>query len=232
MMASKTVGSPWMMEMKPVIRPARNERLGQNGHSAFVLLAAVAIAAIWLISQVVAPKDLQVNRRKSSCRRGRPVGRPNSRQNPKMSWHGLQRWKKDTLEGYREYLEQFPNGRFADKAQAEVDKYDNAAWERAESRNTIAGYEDYLFDWPEGLHAAKAQERIDALKAEIEAAKKDAAARAAADERAWQKADSTNTIIGYEDYLSGYPSGKHAGEARSRIGRMKADAAAAESFGY
>ena len=195
----------------------------------FVLLAAVAIAAIWLISQVVAPKDLQVNRPQIEL----PTGQANeeAEQPPKsedeLAW--IAALEKDTLEGYREYLEQFPNGRFADKAQAEVDKYDNAAWDRAESRNTIAGYEDYLSDWPEGLYAAKAQERIDALKAEIEAAKKDAAARAAADERAWQKADSTNTIIGYEDYLSGYPSGKHASEARSRIDRMKADAAAAEA---
>jgi len=57
--------------------------------------------------------------------------------------------EKDTLEGYREYLTLFPDGKHKEDAQAEIDKYDNKAWATAEQRQTLAGYEDYLESWPE-----------------------------------------------------------------------------------
>ena len=196
-----------------------------------LLLALIAIAALWLISQVVTPKDLDNNRARVEL----PTGSNNVTEEEKVPPKSAdeQAWidalEKDTLEGYREYLAAFPNGRYKDKAQEEIDVYDNKAWATAEQRNTIAGYEDYLENWPEGLHAAKAQERIDEMKAAIEAAKKDAAERAAMEARDWKTAETANSIQSYQDYLGRHPSGKNAGEAKARIAKMQGDAAAAEA---
>ncbi|MBI3142139.1 MAG: SUMF1/EgtB/PvdO family nonheme iron enzyme [Bacteroidetes bacterium] len=38
-----------------------------------------------------------------------------------------------------------------------------------------------------------------------------------AEETAWQQAQTTNTIAGYRAYLAGYPTGRHAAEAKDRI---------------
>lgn len=131
----------------------------------------------------------------------------------------------DTLEGYRAYLDAFPEGRHKDKAQAEIDRYDDEAWARAEERNTIAGYEDYLEAWPEGRHASKARERIETLKAEAEARERDAAERAAQEAADWQRAAAANTIESYEAYLSKHPTGPNALEATRRRDQLKAEAA-------
>ncbi len=194
-----------------------------------LLLALVAIAAIWLLSKVVVNDELPQGTfelpRAEQTDKGEEQAPPKSED--EKAW--IAALEKDTLEGYREYLEAFPNGRFKDKAQEEINKYDNKAWETAEKRNTIAGYEDYLENWSEGLHAAKAQERIDQMKAAIEAQKRDAAERAAMEARDWKTAETANSIQSYEDYLGKHPSGKNAPTAQERINRMKADAAAAEA---
>jgi formylglycine-generating enzyme required for sulfatase activity len=133
--------------------------------------------------------------------------------------------EKDTLEGYREYLEAFPNGRYAEKAQEEIDAYDNKAWATAEQRNTIAGYQDYLDAWPEGLHASKARERMAEMKARAEAIAKDARERAAQETADWEQAARENTVPAYEKYLAKHPAGKHASEAQERINALNASAA-------
>lgn len=136
----------------------------------------------------------------------------------------------DTLEGYRAYLEAYPNGRHKDKAQAEIDRYDDEAWGRAEQRATIAGYEDYLETWPDGRHASKARERIVTMKAEAEARQRDAAERAAREAADWRQAASTNTVQSYETYLSKHPAGANADEAMRRRDRLKAEAADREAW--
>ncbi len=196
----------------------------------FVLLATVAAAALWLISQTIVSDDLPADRPRFEL----PTGETKTEEAetpPKSA--DEQAWidalEKDTLQGYREYLEAFPNGRYKEKAQEEINAYDNKAWENAERRNTIAGYEEYLANWPEGLHAPKAKERIAEMKAAIEAARKDAAERAAREARAWEVAEQGNSIQSYQDYLGQYPSGKNAPTAQERIARMQAEMAAAEA---
>ncbi len=170
-------------------------------------------------------------------------GGPDSNEAPPKSADDLawvEALEKDTLQGYKDYIEAFPEGRYVDKAQAEIDVYDDEAWAIAEERNTIAGYEDYLTEWPEGKHAPKAQELIDQMKKAIEAAEKDAAekaeqarreaaARAARDRQAWSTAETANTVQSYQRYLGEFPSGQNAAEAQSRIDRFMADAATAEA---
>ena len=202
-----------------------------------ILLSLVAGGAIWLGTMVVQP-DARPDKKIDLVAEEPGEDAPPPKSADEQAW--IDALEKDTLEGYREYIEAFPNGRFVDKAQAEIDKYDDKAWATAEQRNTIAGYEDYLTDWPEGKYASKAKERIDEMKKAIEAAKKDAAekaeaarqaaiARAAEERQAWSIADAANTVPSYQAYLAKFPSGKNAAEAQSRIDRMLATEASAQA---
>ncbi|MGB6229722.1 MAG: hypothetical protein WBF53_06295, partial [Litorimonas sp.] len=127
-----------------------------------ILLGAVAAGGIWLASQVVVSDELPEDRARIDLPAEEPSEAPPLGAD-EAAW--VAALEKDTLEGYRDYLEAFPEGRYADKAQEEIDAYDNRAWASAEQRNTIAGYEDYLEKWEDGLHAEKARERIAEMKA-------------------------------------------------------------------
>ncbi len=202
-----------------------------------LLLGGIATSGLWLLSTVVNPENAPKDKIELVTQQPDDDPEP-PKSADEEAW--IAALEKDTLEGYREYIEAFPNGRFVDKAQAEIDKYDDKAWATAEQRNTIAGYEDYLADWPEGKYAPKAQERIDEMKKAIEAAKKDAAekaeaarqaaiAQAARERQAWSTAEAANSVASYQTYLASFPSGKNAPEAQARIDRMQADQASAQA---
>lgn len=198
---------------------------------------AIYLASIWFFDNAPETKiEFPTGSASSVDDPDKPKEPPKSADD--LAW--VEALEKDTLQGYKDYIEAFPEGRYVDKAQAEIDVYDDEAWATAEERNTIAGYEDYLADWPEGKHAPKAQELIDQMKKAIEAAEKDAAekaeqarraaaARAARERQAWSAADTANTLPGYQQYLAEFPSGQNAAEAQSRIDRFMADAATAEA---
>ena len=105
---------------------------------------------------------------------------------------------------------------------------DDAAFEEAKKKGTLAGYEAYLSSWPGGGHRveaegfrASARERDrqarEALARE-EAARKE---REAKDDAAYEAARGANTVSGYEGYLSQYPGGRHAGEAKGRLRELE-----------
>ena len=192
-----------------------------------LLLGTIFIGAIWLITTVITPSSLPVEGDAEGSAganvQASPTPETPQRTSDDEAW--VQALEKDTLEGYREYLALFPNGKHADEAQAEIDRYDNRAWANAEQRNTIAGYEDYLEAWPEGLHASQARERIAEMKAAAEAIAEDAAERQAQEAADWDKAARTNTIESYGEYLAKHPSGEHAEEAQRRMQQLKASAA-------
>lgn len=200
----------------------REERAPWGRYFVYVLLlGAVAAGGIWLASQVVVtdkiPDQARIDLPAETPSEAPPMGADEA------AW--VQALEKDTLDGYREYLAEFPEGRFADKAQEQIDIYDNRAWATAEQRNTIAGYEDYLTDWEDGLHADKARERVAEMKAAMDAAERDAAERAARERADWTQAARDNTVASYQTYLDQHPTGVNAGEARSRIATMRASAA-------
>jgi formylglycine-generating enzyme required for sulfatase activity len=186
-----------------------------------ILLGAVAGGGIWLASQVVVsdeiPEQVRIDLPVETPTEAPPMGADEA------AW--VRALEQDTLQGYRDYLTEFPQGRFADKAQEEINVYDNQAWATAEQRNTIAGYEGYLTDWPEGLHTAKAQERLEQLITARDAAAADAAERAAREKADWDQAARENTVESYQTYLSQHPTGPKAGEARRRIATIQATAA-------
>ena len=96
-----------------------------------------------------------------------------------------------------------------DAARTAAERADDAAWERARSSDTASAYADYLSAYPSGRHVSEARRLRYAARA---AAARSAAARA--DDAAWGRARSSNTVSAYAGYLSAYPSGRHVSEAR------------------
>jgi len=189
-----------------------------------LFLLMVIGGAIWLASKVVIPNEVP-NKPIQADASVEDKAAPVKRSSDDEAW--IKALEKDTLEGYREYLTLFPEGKHKDEAQEQIDVYDNKAWNIAEQRDTISGYEDYLEAWPEGLHASKALERIAEKKAAAEAIAKDAAERAKQDAADWDAAALTNTVDSYGRYLTKQPRGKWVDEAQKRIAQIKADQAVA-----
>jgi len=185
-------------------------------------LGLVGGGAIWLASKVVIADDVPTIERADKTPVDKtPPQAPKSEDD--LAW--VKALEIDTVEGYRAYIADFPNGRHVEDAQRLINEFDDEAWKLAEERDTIAGYEDYLESWPDGLHVTEAKARIAEIKAEEEARRKDAAEAARQEAAAWQAAAQTNTIPSYEGYLSKYPTGKNASEAQTRIDRLRAEEA-------
>ncbi|QYK42450.1 MAG: peptidoglycan-binding protein [Paracoccaceae bacterium] len=77
--------------------------------------------------------------------------------------------------GLRAYLKRYPDGLFAELAQARLDgieadrreqaaAQDRAAWDRARGADTVRAYREYLAAFPRGAFTAEAQARIEALQ--------------------------------------------------------------------
>ena len=186
----------------------------------FIVLGLVLAGALWLASKVVVPRDLPAAEQAEKKPEEKPAAKVGA---DDAAW--TRALEKDTLAGYREYLKEFPEGKHADKAKAEIAAYDDKAWARAQGRDTIAGYQEYIKEWPEGQHVEKAQDRIKQIKDAAEAARKAAAAKVVAEKAAWERAAQANTVQSYQDYLAKHADGPNAPEAQSRIDRLQASAA-------
>ena len=187
-------------------------------------LLMVGGGAIWLASKVVIADDIPTLERADKS-----IDKPAKDETPPPKSADDLAWVKaleiDTVEGYRAYIADFPNGRHVEDAQRLIDEFDEEAWALAEERDTIDGYEDYLESWPEGLHVTEARERIAKIKAEEEARRKSAEEAARQEAAAWRTAAEANTIPSYEGYLEKFPTGKNAPEAQTRIERLRAEEA-------
>ena len=87
-----------------------------------LLLSIIAIAAIWLISAISSPENLPSNPVTiGENQQTEPDEKPQSADD--AAW--VKALEADTLDAYRAYLSEFPDGKHKDKAQAEIDKYDD-----------------------------------------------------------------------------------------------------------
>ncbi len=115
-----------------------------------------------------------------------------------------------TVVAYREYLQSYPAGGHVDEARSrQQEALDDEAYARARS---VASLEEYLQGHPAGRHADKARSRRQALIAAAEAKAK----RLAAARELWESVKDSQNPADFEGYLTQYPDGTHADEARSR----------------
>ena len=93
-----------------------------------VLLLIILAGAIWLASKVVVPDTVPTGKidlpSAEKTEENKPA--PVKKSSDEEAW--IRALEKDTLEGYREYLTLFPDGKFKDDAQKEINAYDNKAW--------------------------------------------------------------------------------------------------------
>ena len=99
-----------------------------------------------------------------------------------------------------------------------IDRED-AVYEETLTTSTAAAFTTYLEQYPSGKYAAKARELHAAALAQEAAAR-----RRQADDTAFARARTANTVAAYGEYLKSYPDGSHVDEAR----RLRETAAARE----
>jgi formylglycine-generating enzyme required for sulfatase activity len=146
------------------------------------------------------------------------------------------------IDAVKEYLKQYPKGRFAGQAKiliATLKKSANkpaqtaepiptpagndsegALWTEAQKGNSKEDYQAYLDQYPKGKYVALAKVRIKKLQDEAQAAAEQQ------EQEAWQAAQDENSDESYGRYLKGYPNGRYAGLAKARQEKLKNDQAA------
>jgi uncharacterized membrane protein len=95
-------------------------------------------------------------------------------------------------------------------ARAAARAADDAAYGIAKATNSYASYDAYLAQYPDGAHADEARQ-IEANGRRSQSTDQ----ASAADDAAFQKAQLANTYDAYNTYMSSYPSGRHAAEAKT-----------------
>lgn len=119
-----------------------------------------------------------------------------------------------TKDAYQRYIDKYPDGKYVQLAQEQIDKLTNKkprlneeeAFTIAQENNTIEAYKDYLTKYPNGRYKNKALETIEILK----------------EEKAYLQALNINKVRAYESYLEHYPDGKYAPGAKSMIQGLSA----------
>lgn len=100
------------------------------------------------------------------------------------------------------------------RARAEQERLDRAYWAETGARGDEAGYRIYLDRYPDGVFAALAKERLDEIEA-VQARDAEVADRAA-----WAEAATAHTVAAYQAYLTAWPEGVFASEARDRLAAL------------
>ena len=99
---------------------------------------------------------------------------------------------------------------------------DSALWQAVENGNTADDYDVYLNQYPKGKYVALARSRLQKLK-------DDARQQAeAAEQSAWQAAESAQTVEAYAAYTRSYPTGRYTALAQTRSNKLRQDAAVQE----
>ena len=96
---------------------------------------------------------------------------------------------------------------------------DSITWAEAQKGNTADDYQVYLDAYPKGKYIAFAKAKLKKLKEAEQALAEQQ------EQQAWDAAQTENSEIGYSLYLKDYPSGRFAGFARTRINKLRKDAA-------
>ena len=101
---------------------------------------------------------------------------------------------KRSAEGYEQFLEQYPEGRFAADAREALE---TLRFKQAQKENTLDAFTGFLELHPDGQHAEEATRTVEMMH--------------------WVRAQRQNTQGSYERYLADYPEGRFADDARERL---------------
>lgn len=138
---------------------------------------------------------------------------------------------ENKLDGYKGYLEKYPEGVHASEAAEKLKTLkeearvmelakDEATWINAEQVNTIDEYKKYLGTYPEGRHAQEAKDKLKAM-GEDTLSREDKILLLAKDEALWMRTREKGTIKAYEEYLKQYPEGRHSEYAKKTVESLK-----------
>ena len=112
----------------------------------------------------------------------------------------------------------------AERKRAEQARLDEAYWEETGARGTEVGLRAYLERYPDGIHSEQAQAALE----EIALAKRQ---NVSVEERAsWDAARAINAVTSYQNYLTLYPNGAFASDARAKITELNRSQADASSI--
>lgn len=84
-------------------------------------------------------------------------------------------------------------------------------WQEISKRDTKTGYESYLGEYPKGKYVAQANNKIKQFKQDELQKQKDI------ERSTWREAQNQNTRESYNSYLTAYPNGEFAADARLGI---------------
>jgi len=148
-----------------------------------------------------------------------------------LTWQKKQ--AEDPISGYEEYLNKYPEGKFAPEANQ---KLHDLYWERTFTNVNRESFELYLKKYPEGKYSKNAEYRIERfIWAEAEDKKMDIdlyckyldkypagqyadMAKSHIEDLFWAESQKIDTLERYKEYLSNYPDGKYVAEATDKIG--------------
>jgi formylglycine-generating enzyme required for sulfatase activity len=132
----------------------------------------------------------------------------------------------NTIEAWKVFLLQFPEGQLAAAARARVadleqKKADAAAYNVAKQSETEKGWEQYLNQFPNGMYLAEAQRRFTELKQRREA-----------ELAAFRLAEAKNNESTWERFLKDYSGGQLAALAEDRLEALRRLAREKENATY
>ncbi len=118
--------------------------------------------------------------------------------------------EKDSIDGYKNYLSHFPEGKYEQEAgkKIQIKQNEQQAWKKALSLNTLIGYDDFLIAFPHGAFAKIAKENIRKLTIQTE----------------WEKALKKDNIADYREFLSQFPNTEYTTGAKEAIQRLRQEA--------
>ena len=122
-------------------------------------------------------------------------------------------WEDGRSSSWRAFLAQYGDSARAEEARRLVEEAE--AFERASTSDSETSVRRFLHAWPDARHHLEAGILLSKLK------------QRAAEQRAFDDARARNTLSAWELYLTAYPAGAHADEARRRVAALQQAAAEA-----
>ena len=154
-----------------------------------------------------------------------PVSEAPSRQSG-VSAEETARWQAaldaDTAFAYRLFTGDYPESIHNDQARLHLQRLDGRAWEQAQAGGSRAAIETYLEQFPGGLHEADAKIALEEIRLAEEREAQALLEQEKQDHAAWAAATAQRSEAAVDAYLSAWPAGLHADEARG-LRRQLAD---------